>query len=179
MRHSRRYNPHIFAVNLCSACKPRCSGCRHAFDFARLLTTQIRRRFLYQLGNRRVIYLCFCCVVQPSQKENSWDLFFVRYLSSSAHVNTATRLVNGGICAAQKHCVGGIQVRILYYRSGNVVCVTEQFWSPREIWLFSKLLSHNVQQKDLVSLSVLRYKVVWITKKICTENSKMRSCARD
>lgn len=158
MRHSRRYNPHIFAVNLCSAWKPRCSGHRHAFDFARLLMTQIRRWFLYQLGKCWVIYLCFCCVVQASQKENSWDmsLLFVRYLSSSAHVNTATRLVNAGISAARKHCVGGIQVKILYYCSGNVVCVTEQFWGPREIWLFSKLLSHNVQQKDLVSLSVLR-----------------------
>lgn len=129
MRHSRRYNPHIFAANLCSACKPRCSGRRHAFDFARLLMTQIGRRLLFQLGNRRVIYLCFCCVVQPSQRESSWDLslFFVRYLISSAHVNTATRLVNAGICAARKHCVGGIQVGILYYHSGNVVCVTEQF----------------------------------------------------
>lgn len=157
MLHLRRCNPHIFAVNLCSACKPRCSGPRHAFDFARLLMTQIRRQFLYQVGNHGVIYLCFCSVVQPSQKENSWDtsLFSVRYLS--AHVNTATRLVNVGICAARKHCVGGIQVRILYYRSGNVVCVTEQFWGPRGIWPFSKLLSHNVQQKDLVSLSVLCY----------------------
>lgn len=152
MRHSRRYNPHIFAVNMCSACKPRCSGRRDAFDFARLLMTHILVPTRKLLGY--LFMLLLCCA---ERKQLGHAVILSEVSDSSAHVNTATRLVNDGICAAQKHCVGGIQVIILYYRSGNVVCVTEQFWGPREIWLFSKLLSHNVQQKDLLSLNVLRY----------------------